>query len=280
MNVEFYPERLCDKHKRVTPGSANCADPPCQERHYRIDGERTVNGLSIDSVTTITREFGDAFFQAAHYGQECGINGYHALLNGPDGLMGGATPEDVVRELRVRKLDHDAETKRSAERGTGLHADAERWAENGELPPPDSGWRRALRSFIETEQPEPLAAEVLVGSKQGAYAGTFDLLCRLPRLDIIGVGDYKSKRKPLKRGAKPTAYPQHLFQLRGYEDARIEMGEAPSDVRFLINLYPDGTYALIQSDVTSDQWQSLLPAYRSLVAVKEQSKRQPVGVAA
>lgn len=283
MKVEFYPERLCDKHKRVTPGSANCADPPCRDRHYTIDGERTVNGLSIESVTTILKETGDRFGQAAWWGMVTGTagvlevlrrNGVHAM-NIREGTVDTDGVVDILKRCRLTVL-HTRDD--AAQRGTDVHADGERWALTGELPPPDNGWRQALIAFVETERPEPMGAEILVGSKQYAYAGTFDLLARLPKLDAVGVFDLKSKSRP-PRG-RPNAYPQHHLQLRGYEDARREMGHDPSDFQCVVNLYPDGTYALIQGRATSQQWQSSMRLYRDFMALRGSIEGQPVGVAA
>lgn len=78
--VAFQREVICEAHKRCTPGSNNCADPPCINRHYSIDGERSVNGVPIASVTTITREVGDQFGVGAWWGQSIGSDAVLTLV--------------------------------------------------------------------------------------------------------------------------------------------------------------------------------------------------------
>lgn len=273
--VEFFPERICSKHKRCTPGSANCAEPPCDDRHYLIDGEREVNGLPIVSVTTVTKEIGDTFGQGAWWGMTVGLSAYpkldrlewqadpdhQGLPNDPSMLASLATKH----KLTVNHVRDDA-----AKRGTDVHALAEDWAKTKKVPEGD-GHAAALRNFIETEKVQPMEAEVLVGSRKYGYAGQADLIARFPKLDAIGLCDFKTKSKPKK--GKPVAYEQHHLQIRGYEDARIEMGQEPTDFQCVVNLYPDGEYAIVQGRATSEQWQAALGAYRSLTALRSAIKQ-------
>jgi hypothetical protein len=267
--VRFYREVLCDNHRRVTPGSARCADPPCQERHYTIDGEKTINGWPIVSVTTVTKEIGDTFGQGAWWGQGVGVAGYHALSQDPDLPLETTTPDKVVELLKVHKLTTNHVRDTAAQRGTDVHALAEHWVQTKEVPQGD-GYEESLRNFIETEKVRPLEAETLVGSRKFAYAGTHDLIARFPRLDSIGLIDYKSKTKPLK--GKASAYEQHHLQLRGYEDARQEMGYEATEFQAVVNLYPDGEYAIVQGRATSEQWQAAIAAYRSLTDLRREIK--------
>lgn len=269
--VEFFPEVVCVHHKRCTPGSANCADPPCRDRHYQIDGERIVNGQEIVSVTSVTKEVGDTFGQGAWWGMGVGVKGALALT-ALGKIPREPTQDNVVPLLTKHKLTTNHTRDDAASRGTAIHDVAEKWAnekvwvEAETYPEEQRGYIRALYSFIETEKPQPAAAEVLVGSRRGAYAGTFDLLAVFPKLDSIGLIDFKTKSKPLK--GKSVAYEQHHLQLAGYEAARREMEMEPTDFQAVVNLYPDGQYAIVQGRATSQQWQDALAAYRSLTSLR------------
>jgi hypothetical protein len=268
--VRFYREVLCDNHKRITPGSARCAKPPCSERHYTIDGQQMIDGKPIVSVTTVTKEIGDTFGQGAWWGQGIGVAGTLALIQSasPEGVE--LLPTDrVVDELKKHKLTTNHVRDTAAQRGTDVHALAEHWVQSKEVPQGD-GHEESLRNFIETEKVRPLEAETLVGSRKFAYAGTHDLIARFPRLDSIGLIDYKSKTKPLK--GKASAYEQHHLQLRGYEDARQEMGYEATEFQAVVNLYPDGEYAIVQGRATSEQWQAAIAAYRSLTDLRTSIK--------
>jgi hypothetical protein len=266
--VRFYREVLCDNHKRITPGSANCGDPPCSERHYTIDGQQMIDGKPIVSVTTVTKEIGDTFGQGAWWGMTVGVDGYWEASQRRDGILPDDTAE-IIEVLKQEKLTTNHVRDKAATRGTDVHALAEHWVQSKEVPQGD-GYEESLRNFIETEKVRPLEAETLVGSRRFAYAGTHDLIARFPRIDSIGLIDYKSKTKPLK--GKASAYEQHHLQLRGYEDARQEMGYEATEFQAVVNLYPDGEYAIVQGRATSEQWQAAIAAYRSLTDLRTSIK--------
>jgi hypothetical protein len=283
--VTFHPERVCSRHKRVAP---TCDE--CQHRHYRIDGQPQVNGQDIVSVTTMTREVGNVFGSAAWYGQRVGVEGVLTL----DATIPAPLPEDpdeVVELLKAHRLTTNHVRDDASDRGTDVHAIAEEWARTGETPNPLDylshlqPYVEAFCSFLEVEQPEPLEVEEPVGSRAYAYAGTPDLVAFLPRLErALGLFDYKSKRKapprckrceghggPCCNGTgrrKSKAYVQHHFQVRMYEDARIEMGGRPSDFQAIVHLYPDGTYSLIQGVATAAHTPAVVAAYRAVSDVE------------
>ena len=80
----------------------------------------------------------------------------------------------------------------------------------------------------------------------------------------------KTKTSPPK--GKPKAYEQHHLQLTAYEMARMEMGMEPTDFQAVVNLYPDGSYALIENRSTFHMWLGCLQAYRSLADLREAIK--------
>lgn len=252
-----------------------------RDRYYLIDGEREIDGREIKSVTTVLSEIGDRFGVAAWWGMQVGVKGLHTLMGDPDLDVGSLTPEECVPLLTKHKLTTNHTRDDAASRGTIVHAIAEDWAEGADFWPDDypaeKGWVEGLCEFIHEENITPLESEVRVGSKQGAYAGTFDLWAEGElttwdgkKLSGKGIIDYKSKSKPPKK--KHSAYESNHLQLRAYELARVEMGMEPADFLAVVNIYPDGTYGVIESVATEDQWGCCLSAYRSLMELKAEMK--------
>lgn len=245
------------------------------QRYYLIDGEREANGLPIVSVTTILKEIGDKFGVAAWWGMTVGTAGTLELIQrGEPVAVELMTAEEVVPHLTKNKLTVNHVRDAAGDRGTSVHAAAEEWAASGEIPSPDDypdterGFVDALLNFLHIEQPEALGSEILVGSRKYAYAGTFDLDATNKR--GRGLWDFKTKSKPPKGKAK--AYEQHHLQLTAYETARLEMGMDPTDFQAVVNLYPNGEYAVIPNRASEDQWLRCLAAYRALAELKAEIK--------
>lgn len=253
-----------------------------KDRYYLIDGEREIDGVPIVSVTTILKEIGDKFGQAAWWGMTQGVAGYWELQHLPEfNALEVTEPAEVIPLLTKHKLTVNHVRDKAGERGTSVHDAAETWATTGELPHPPShqpheqGYVKALHAFITDSGVTPLAAEVLVGSRKHAYAGTFDLLASGGvktwddrTLSGVGIFDYKTKTK-VPKGKKREAYEQHHLQLQAYSDAHVEMGSLREDFQAVVNLYPDGSYAVIEGRATSEQWSGCLKAYRSLSGLRE-----------
>ena len=83
------------------------------------------------------------------------------------------------------KLTVNHTRDKAADRGTSVHAVAEKWAQGEpidgtKVAESERPYVTALQNFIEEHDPQPLDSEVLVGSPTQAYAGTFDLRAEIP----------------------------------------------------------------------------------------------------
>lgn len=242
-----------------------------KDRYYLIDGEREIDGVPITSVTTILKEIGDKFGPAAWWGQGNGVDGTLKLRN--LGLLPDkATKEIVVPLLTKHKLTTNHVRDAAGDRGTSVHVVAQAWADGEERPGVAANERpfvEAFDLFLAENKLTPIKSEVLVGSKSEAYAGTYDLEARFSD-GSTALLDYKTKTSPPKGKAK--AYEQHHLQLTAYEMARVEMGMDPTDFQAVVNLYPNGTYAVITNRATFHQWIDCLGAYRALSDLRESLK--------
>ena len=257
--------------------------PGPKDRHYEIDGERIIDGQEIQSVTTVLKEIGDKFGVAAWWGMKTGVAGTLQLIQSasPPGIekMGS---DEVVSALTKHKLTVNHVRDSAGDRGTSVHKAAEDWARHGDIPDPhdypdtERGYIKAFLAFLREEGVKPVKCEVRVGSKEYAYAGTYDLEGYTD--SGFALLDYKTKTSKPK--GTPKAYEQNHLQLAAYETARREMGMVPTTEQYVVNLYPDGTYALIENKATEDQWLRALDAYRALAELKDSLRVRPKKVAA
>ena len=152
---------------------------------------------------------------------------------------------DLLKREPLRSVD------RAASRGTDVHAIAEAYARTGTLPvwaDEIGGYVEALRAFFADHQPIPVFIEQTVFNTAIGYAGSFDMICKLPLLgDELVILDYKTSK---------AIYPEVAAQLAAYANGEemiddsgvaqpmpeIKHGVA---VRFAI----DGTYEVIGCDI-------------------------------
>lgn len=188
--------------------------------------------------------------------------------------------DEVLAHLTAQQLTVNHQRDRAGSRGNAVHDAFELWAREGTRPTPDMfppeerGYVEGLCSFLEDVDPEPLAAEVMVGSVEHGFAGRYDV-----RLRINKECQVVYKRTP-KRGAhyatlKPGVilgdlktssgiYPKsHYRQLEAYELASVECGYEPTDARGVIHVSADGGYEFVRSTATAEDFLCVLAVWRS-----------------
>ena len=152
---------------------------------------------------------------------------------------------DLLKREPLRSLD------RAASRGTDVHAIAEAYARTGTLPvwaDAIGGYVEALRAFFADHQPIPVFIEQTVFNDKIGYAGSFDMICKMPQFgDDLVILDYKTSK---------AVYPEVAAQLAAYafgEEMLDDDGKAQPMpeikhgvvVRFAI----DGSYEVVGCDI-------------------------------
>ena len=201
-----------------------------------------------------------------------------------------ATKESVVQKLTERQLTVNHQRDRAGDRGTAVHDAFELWAREGRLPDPEMfpeeerGYVVGLNAFLADIQPEPLAAEVMVGSVEHGFAGRYDI-----RFQTSQEAQVVHHRTP-KRGAqyatlKPGlflgdlktssgVYTSHMLQLEAYEGASIECGYEPTEARGIIHVTAEGNYEFVRSLATYQDFLDVVTAYNALQGVEKRRKRK------
>jgi hypothetical protein len=104
-----------------------------------------------------------------------------------------------------------------------------------------------------------LGSEVVVGSREHQYAGTYDVLVR----------DHAGRRIRLDLKTSSGVFESHHVQIQGYEMAARECGEEPADHLVIVRLAADGSYEFVRSQATPEDFLSLLAAYRAVKRLRE-----------
>lgn len=202
-----------------------------------------ITGAQYPSVTTVLGVVGKgdalkhwAALQVAQYA----VSNIDTWRN-----LDAAAAVDLLKREPLRFLD------KAANRGTDVHAIAETYAKTGTMPEwadEISGYVNGLRAFFTDHQPEPVVVEGTVFNTTIGYAGSFDLICRLPVYgNRICILDYKTSK---------AIYPDVAAQLAAYANAEhwfddtdkqnpmpdIEHGVA-------VRLAADGTYEVVGCDL-------------------------------
>lgn len=181
--------------------------------HYRIDGTR------VDGVTTLISN-GVPKPALLPWGIRS-VAEYAA-----DNLDQLITMQPMGRQAIVEALKQAPYTDRdtAAKRGTEVHSYAEQLVHGHPVTPPDElrGHVEHAARFLDEWAVEPVAVEVVVGSRQWVYAGTADLVA-----DIRGAGrcliDYKTSRSGI--------FGETALQLAAYANAEVYLDERVHDVR-------------------------------------------------
>lgn len=115
---------------------------------------------------------------------------------------------DTLKRARYQDLDE------AARRGTEVHNLAEALSHGKEIEVPDelAGHVESAVRFLDEWQPEVVLTETVVASRKWGYAGTFDLLMRLPDRRVV-LADYKTSRSGI--------WGETALQLGAYANADV-----------------------------------------------------------
>jgi hypothetical protein len=196
-----------------------------------------------------------------------------------------ATQENVVPLLTENKLTVNHVRDKAGDRGQAVHDAFETWAKTGHLPDPtiypesETGYVAGLVAFLIDVDPEPLEAEVMVGSVEHGFAGRYDIrLCITKECDVVfhrtpKKGPQYARLHPgviladLK-SSKDVYMESHGRQLEAYELASVECGYEPTTARGILNVNADGTYKFVRSKCTADDFLNVLRVYQDNLRIK------------
>lgn len=255
-------------------------DEPARERFYTLDGKRKAGGKWIISVTTALKII-DKSDVLVYWATQQIMRGVCELLDSPPTRKRYA-PRELENALRLNGYHPQEALKAAGARGNGEHQAMEKWVLSGVLPPPTdptkTGFRRALAQWLRDVNPDVYASEMMLGSEEHAYAGTFDLLYRDRETGDLVLADIKTSKR---------MYPgTHYRQLGAYEMARREMGMPHASRACIILLKPDGSYEVHWMDEFShlgfedwgERFRLALALYRQEAAIEAMKRRYEKGL--
>jgi hypothetical protein len=233
-----------------------------------------LDGIEYPSVTTIIRNTVPK--DLSWWGMTVGVNGLLTLIYERGYSLYGLSTEECVAALTTEKLTTNHMMQRGGTRGSAIHRALEKWAteqkvlELEEYTEEEHPYMVGLARFLVENDPEIYESEVITGSREYKYAGTFDLKCRCRK------GTYKGKGALLDLKTGKRVYSDQYFpQLEAYEYAERESGEDPADIRCILQLCVDGTYEIVESTDTFDDFRVLLQHYQS---IQDRKQRVKLGV--
>lgn len=204
-----------------------------------------ITGEQVPSVTTVLGQIGKAEalkWWAAGETAKYAVTMKDTWLN-----LEAQAAIDLLKREPLRVLN------KAADRGTDVHAIADHYAQTGEIGEigHHSGYVDAMRAFFYDHQPLPILAEQTVFGD--GYAGSFDLICKLPALnDQICILDYKTSK---------AIYPDTAAQLAAYANAGryIDSDDLMQDLPkiecgVIVRFGADGEYEIQQADLDAG-WQ-------------------------
>lgn len=123
----------------------------------------------------------------------------------------------VSKRLEVLKGSAYADRDAAANRGTEVHAYAERLIKGEEVDPPDEirGHVESYVRFLDEWEPEPVLVEASVANLRVGYAGSLDMVVKIPSLygnDLV-IADIKTSRSGI--------FGEVAFQLAAYAQAEV-----------------------------------------------------------
>ena len=235
-----------------------------KESHtYTLDGEVYPSVTTIISATVPKN--------LAWWGMTTGIEGVCRLIElGYRFSVPPDRPEHIVKLLSEGGLTVNHQMKTAGVRGSAIHKALEKWGSEQEVPHledyPETTrpYIMGLANWLVENEPEIREAEVRTGSVNFKYAGTFDLKVHFRK------GKYKGRVVLIDLKTTKRVYPdQHFPQLEAYEQAEVESGEKPTDLRAVLHLGFEGKFGLAPSCDTFEDFAVLLKHYQSAEARKQ-----------
>jgi hypothetical protein len=216
--------------------------------HYYKDA----NGLRVPGVTTILSgglPKPALINWAANSTAEYAVDHWDELT--------ALSPSARLKKLQGARYE---EKDRAANRGTEVHALAEKLIHGEEVAVPDplAGHVAAYVQFLDEFEPEPVLVEVTVFSQKHGYCGTLDGVFHFPTLGKTLLCDIKTNRSGI--------FGETAAQLAGYRYAEVYMDDAGAEQPMLevdgcaaIHVRGDG-YSLIPVTAGPQQHRDLLYA--------------------
>lgn len=203
----------------------------------RIDRGRghsyTIDGRRADGVTTL---IGDGLPKPALVGWAANTTAAYAVDHWDE-----LSSEPLSKRLDVLKRARWAELDAASKRGNEVHALAEQLSHDVEVEVPEelAGYVESAVKFLDEWKPETLLTECVVASRKWGYAGTFDLLMRLPDGRMV-LADYKTTRSGI--------WGETALQLGAYAHADVYLDAAGSEQPVASLGITDGMAVWIRAD--------------------------------
>jgi hypothetical protein len=207
-----------------------------------------------------------------------------ARLNG-EGIAVLASADAIWQALQDSELTFEHVRDKAAARGTNVHKHALHALASGaavpafdQLTEEERGYARGIMAFWHECEPEPLQAEQVVWSDRLGIAGRFDLRARL-------MGSYRGQSllgATCMVDAKTSGFiaAKHHGQLAGYDLLARECGIGESERLLILQVGDDGSYELLDSAATHDEFEDALRVYRSAGRIASATRAARARVAA
>lgn len=249
-----------------------------KEKHvYKLINEKTGKPtVRIPGVSTVASAFPDRPDGLMYWTESQTIEGILTLLEEEERQYIPISVDGLRKLLDDRGLRYCNERDRAASRGTAIHEQILEALATGEdipdlecLEEDERGYGQAVMKFWIDHNPQVLQAEQITFYKDWEVAGKFDLRAKIN--DEIWLIDAKTSNKVRAR--------EHV-QIEGYELLNRYCRIGSSDRRILLHLSSDGTYELIESEATGEDFQVALSAHfrkkgldRALYAAEKQRSK-------
>lgn len=206
--------------------------------------QHPITGAEYPSVTTVLGVVGKG--EALKHWAANEVAKYAVKNRNTWTQLDEAAAIDLLKREPLRFLD------RAASRGTDVHALAEAYAKTGTMPQwaaEISGYVEALQRFFDEHQPTPVLVEHTVFNSEIGYAGSFDMLCKLPAFgEALVILDYKTSK---------AIYPDVAAQLAAYAhgteyvdgDEVLPMPKIERGV--VVRFAADGQYQVAECDIAA-----------------------------
>ena len=202
-----------------------------------------VTGQTYPSVTTILGQIGKG--EALKWWAAGEVAKYAVEMRDTWLQLDNQAAIDLLKREPLRSLN------RAASRGTDVHAIADHYAKTGEIGEitAHNGYVDAMRAFFADHQPLPMLAECTVYGELG-YAGSFDMVCRLPALDDrLVILDYKTSKAIYNDTAAQLAAYAHAEQYIDEHDVLHPMPKIDTGV--VVRFGADGEYEVKEMNLAN-----------------------------
>lgn len=205
-----------------------------------------------------------------------GLNDVDAIRTELHWLESG---DAIWAALEQAGLLYDQAKDRAATKGTNVHELALQALAEGRQTPrladmtvEERGYAQAVIKFWLEHEPRPLQAEQVVADVDLGVAGRFDL-----RAALHGGYCGEALRGAIclldaKTGGYRTE--KEHAQLSGYDLLAERCGVGASDRLFILQLFPDGEYRLIEGQGTRDAFLNAAATYRHASEIGKASRRE------